>query len=206
MKPTFITFEGIEGVGKSTLIQGLVKHLVEKKYAYCLTREPGGTPLAEHLRACLLEVRDEKVSPMTELLLMFASRAQHLANVIEPALAEGKIVLCDRFTDASFAYQGGGRGVPYEDIVQLAKMVHGHCNPNLTFLLDLDVNAALHRARQRAELDRFESEEIAFFERARQAYLQRAKTEPQRFYVLDASKTPQELIDEAWKVIKKKFL
>lgn len=183
----FISFEGIEGVGKSTLVQVIAKYLASRQIAFRLTREPGGTPLAEQLRALLLSHHDEQVTPQTELLLMFAARAQHVANVIKPSLALGEWVLCDRFTDASFAYQGAGRGVNVSLIEELARFCQQDCGPDLTFLLVAPVNIALQRASKRAVLDRFEQEQVAFFERVQQNYLERALLEPDRFCVIDAS-------------------
>lgn len=183
----FITVEGIEGVGKSTVVQAITQHLKNKGVSCCVTREPGGTPLAEDLRALLLAHHQERIVPATEVLLMFAARAQHVANVIEPALTAGQWVLSDRFTDASFAYQGGGRGLPVSVIEQLAQFSQAGCQPSRTILLTAPVNVALARAKQRASLDRFESETVAFFERVQQTYLQRAAQDPTRFRVIDAS-------------------
>lgn len=183
----FITVEGIEGVGKSTLVQAISAFLQQNAIDCRITREPGGTPLAEALRQLLLAHHDEQVMPATEVLLMFAARAQHVANVIQPALAQGQWVLSDRFTDASFAYQGGGRGIALELIERLADFSQAGCQPHLTFLLVAPVTLALQRAKQRADLDRFESETVAFFERVQNQYLERAQREPQRFRVIDAS-------------------
>ncbi|MDO6594398.1 dTMP kinase [Neptuniibacter sp. 1_MG-2023] len=183
----FITVEGTEGVGKSTNIDFLCNLLKARGIEIVLTREPGGTPLAEELRALLLSPRDERVSEDTELLLMFAARAQHIENVIRPALDRGAWVISDRFTDATFAYQGGGRGIDYEHISLLEKLVQHGLHPDLTLLLDLDVDVGLKRASARSEPDRFEQEKIDFFSKVRDAYLQRAKNEPQRFAIIDAS-------------------
>ncbi|MDO6514353.1 dTMP kinase [Neptuniibacter sp. 2_MG-2023] len=183
----FITVEGTEGVGKSTNIDFLCNLLEARGIEIVLTREPGGTPLAEELRALLLSPRDERVSEDTELLLMFAARAQHIENVIRPALDRGAWVISDRFTDATFAYQGGGRGIDYEHISLLEKLVQHGLHPDLTLLLDLDVDVGLKRASARSEPDRFEQEKIDFFSKVRDAYLQRAKNEPQRFAIIDAS-------------------
>lgn len=183
----FITVEGTEGVGKSTNIDFLCNLLKARGIEIVLTREPGGTPLAEELRALLLSPRDERVSEDTELLLMFAARAQHIENVIRPALDRGAWVISDRFTDATFAYQGGGRGIDYEHISLLEKLVQHGLHPDLTLLLDLDVEVGLKRASARSEPDRFEQEKIDFFSKVRDAYLQRAKNEPQRFAIIDAS-------------------
>ncbi|MNC49188.1 Thymidylate kinase [compost metagenome] len=152
-----------------------------------LTREPGGTPLAEKVRELLLAPSDESMAADTELLLVFAARAQHLAQVIRPALARGAVVLCDRFTDATYAYQGGGRGLSVERIATLEQFVQGDLRPDLTLVFDLPVEVGLARAAARGRLDRFEQEGQAFFEAVRQAYLQRAGREPQRYTLLDAA-------------------
>ena len=184
----FITVEGGEGVGKSTNIAVLEHWLAGAGIAYRLTREPGGTPLAETMRSLLLEVRDEPVAPMTELLMIFAARAQHLAEVIQPALARGEWVVCDRFTDATYAYQGGGRELPVDWISQLEVLVQGALRPDLTLLLDAPVDVGLSRASARGDLDRFETERVEFFERVRQSYLAMAKAEPGRFRVIDTAR------------------
>ena len=183
----FITVEGIEGVGKSTVVQAITQYLQKQGISCCVTREPGGTPLAEDLRALLLAHHQERIVPATEVLLMFAARAQHVANVITPALEAGQWVLSDRFTDASFAYLGGGRGLPVSIIVQLAQFSQSGCQPHRTILLTAPVDIALQRAKQRATLDRFESETVTFFERVQQAYLQRAMQDAERFRIIDAS-------------------
>jgi dTMP kinase len=172
----FITFEGSEGVGKSTNILLVKEHLESQNIDLLLTREPGGTPLAENIRALLLNKSDEKIDETCELLMVFAARAQHLNTVIIPALNKGVWVLCDRFTDSTYAYQGGGRGLNTNLISELEKVVQQGLMPDLTFYLDIDVRLGLSRASARAELDRFESEEIDFFERVRFAYLERVKT------------------------------
>lgn len=185
-KPAFITLEGIEGVGKSTNLAFIRDWLVQHGHDVVQTREPGGTPLAEQIRELLLAPRDEAVDSDTELLLMFAARAQHVAGVIKPALAAGKTVLSDRFVDASFAYQGGGRQLPMARIAALEAWLLADFKPALTVLLDLHPDIALARARQRGEADRFEREQQAFFVRVRDVYLQRAAAEPQRFAIVDA--------------------
>jgi dTMP kinase len=188
----FITFEGGEGVGKSTQIKRAADWLAAAGIDVVLTREPGGTPRAEQLRRILLEQTDEPMPQSCELLLMFAARASHLANCIEPAVARGAWVLCDRFTDATHAYQGGGRGLPAADIEALVRIVHPQRQPDLTVLLDAPVEIGMARARIRNGTegpDRFESERAEFFERVRQNYLQRAAREPARFRVVDASHT-----------------
>lgn len=187
MRGQFITLEGGEGVGKSTNLAVVTQWLQQRKIDFIVTREPGGTPLAEEIRQLLLSPRQEQVSERAELLMMFAARAQHIATVIEPALAAGRWVLCDRFTDATHAYQGGGRGVSTVLINQLQDLVHSELTPNLTLLLDLPVEEGMARAGQRGALDRFEQEELSFFNRVRQRYLELAAEQPQRFRVIDAS-------------------
>jgi len=184
----FITLEGGEGAGKSTCLAFIRDFLTQRGFSLVVTREPGGTPLAEEIRALLLARRDEAMVPDAELLLMFAARAQHLAQVIQPALARGDWVLCDRFTDATYAYQGYGRHLSLATIAALEQLVQGAMRPGLTLLLDLPVQEGLARAEARAEKDRFESEQEAFFEHVRQGYRTRAEAEPQRFRVIDASR------------------
>jgi dTMP kinase len=185
----FITLEGPEGAGKSTNREYLADRLREHGVDVLLTREPGGTPLAERIRELLLDPSDEPMAADTELLLVFAARAQHLQQVIRPALARGCVVLCDRFTDATYAYQGGGRGLPIERIAQLEQFVQGELRPDLTLIFDLPVETGLARAAARGRLDRFEQEGRSFFDAVRQAYLQRAEQAPQRYRVLDAGQT-----------------
>lgn len=182
----FLTIEGTEGVGKSTNLAYVKTWLETRGIEVVVTREPGGTPLAEEIRALLLARRDEGVDETAELLLVFAARAQHIAGVIRPALARGAWVLSDRFTDATFAYQGGGRGLSLDTIAQLERLVQGDLRPDLTLILDIDVQLGLERARQRGELDRFESETIAFFERVRAAYRARVDAHPQGYSLIDA--------------------
>lgn len=189
MTGLFITLEGPEGAGKSTNREYLAERLREQGIDVLLTREPGGTPLAERIRELLLDPSDEPMAADTELLLVFAARAQHLQQVIRPALAKGSVVLCDRFTDATYAYQGGGRGLPVERIAQLERFVQGELRPDLTLIFDLPVEIGLARAAARGRLDRFEQEGRGFFEAVRQAYLQRAAQDPQRYRVLDAGQT-----------------
>lgn len=184
---SFITVEGGEGVGKSTNITFIAGQLRAAGHDPLLTREPGGTALAESIRALLLEPRPEPIAQMTELLLVFAARAQHLAEVIEPALAAGRWVLCDRFTDATYAYQGAGRGLDRRVIGELERLVQGERRPDLTILLDAPVEIGRQRASARGALDRFEQEQQAFFERVRQDYRQRAGSEPERFRIIDAA-------------------
>ena len=183
----FITFEGTEGVGKSTQLANAAATLKALGVDYTVTREPGGTPMAESIRELLLAPRDEPVNDMTELLLMFAARAQHLHTRILPELEAGRWVLCDRFTDATFAYQGGGRGVPAERIALLENLVQGSFRPDQVILLDAPVETGMTRARHRGELDRFEQEAVAFFERIRRTYLERAAADPGRYHIVDAA-------------------
>jgi len=184
----FITLEGPEGAGKSTNREYLAEGLRTGGREVVLTREPGGTPLAERIRELLLAPSSEPMAVDTELLLVFAARAQHLAGVIRPALARGAVVLCDRFTDASYAYQGGGRGVPEARIAALENFVQGDLRPDLTLVFDLPVEVGLARAAARGRLDRFEQEGRAFFEAVRQAYLRRAASDPARYRVVDAGR------------------
>jgi dTMP kinase len=194
----FITFEGIEGAGKSSLQRALADALTAQGHVVCATREPGGTPLAEQIRELALARRSDGMPPTTELLLMFAARAAHVSQRIMPALARGEWVLCDRFTDASRAYQGGGRGLDEHIIDALAGIAHPQLQPDLTFLLDLEPAAGLLRARNRQDNgDRFEDEALSFFARVRARYLQLAQREPQRFRVLDATQSPAQLLAAA---------
>lgn len=189
----FLTVEGIEGVGKSTQVARLSQSLSGHGVAHVVTREPGGTPLAEKIRAIALDnPPGESLPPTAELLLMFAARAVHLSNHVEPHLKAGRWVVCDRFIDATYAYQGGGRRLSTDHIRQLEIMVQGGRRPDLTVLLDIPVEQALQRARLRnagAAADRFESERGEFFERVRNAYLARAAAEPDRIAVIDASQS-----------------
>jgi dTMP kinase len=187
----FITIEGGEGVGKSTQIAGLRDWLGAGGIEVVTTREPGGTPRAERIRELVLATSAEPMPPMCELLLMFAARSSHIENVIRPALARGDWVLCDRFTDATYAYQGAGRGVATQQIATLEQLVQEDLRPDLTLLLDAPVEVALARAKSRNlaldVTDRFEQEQRAFFERVRQGYLERAHQYPARFAVIDAT-------------------
>ena len=193
MSGLFITLEGAEGAGKSTNRDYLAMCLRAAGIEVLLTREPGGTPLAERIRELLLAPSDEPMAADTELLLVFAARAQHLAQVIRPALARGCVVLCDRFTDATYAYQGGGRGLSQQRIAELERFVQGDLRPDLTLLFDLPVEQGLARAAARGRLDRFEQEQRSFFEAVRQTYLQRAALAPQRYRLLDASQSLQQV-------------
>ena len=193
----FISFEGIDGAGKSTHIESFSKLLKERypERQVVMTREPGGTQLGEQLRALLL---DAPMNLETEALLMFAARREHIAQVIEPALKAGKIVISDRFTDASFAYQGGGRGLSLEKLNDLERWVQGRpdgslLQPNLTFLFDLPGSVAEARRSKVRSPDKFEKMDLDFFEKVRQEYLRRAKADPNRFYLVDATRTPEEI-------------
>lgn len=185
----FITLEGTEGVGKSTNLHFIHQWLIAQGVDVVMTREPGGTPLAEELRAILLAPREEAVDETAELLLIFAARAQHLREVIKPALARGAWVLSDRFTDATYAYQGFGRGLDVSLIAQLEQQVQGALRPDLTLVLDIEVEVGLSRASARAALDRFESEQIEFFERVRLGYQTRVAEHPERYAVVNAGQT-----------------
>ena len=184
----FVTLEGGEGAGKSTSRAYIVSLLEEYNVPFIETREPGGTSIGEALRELLLSKQGIAPSVTTELLMVFAARAQHLHEVIEPALRDGKLVLCDRFTDATYAYQGHGRGFDLGEIEALERLVQRGRHPDLTLLFDIHPQLGMARARQRAELDRFEVEELAFFERVREGYLSRAKVDS-RFKIIDASRS-----------------
>lgn len=193
MRGRFISVEGIEGVGKSSNIAVLVKHIESAGIEVLTTREPGGTPLAEDIRDILKDRGDEPIPEVAELLLMFAARSLNVNNVIIPALESGKWVVSDRFTDSSRAYQGGGRGIPLETIDGLADLVHHDTWPDLTILLDAPVEIGLGRAGTRGAPDRFEQEQHAFFERVRECYLQLASLEPERFAVVDTTRSLAEV-------------
>lgn len=182
----FITIEGIEGTGKTTAIKYIADWFSAHQLPFIRTREPGGTAIAEEIRSLFLKKQDELIHPDTELLLVFAARAQHLQTLVLPALKEGKSVICDRFTDASYAYQGGGRGLSYERIAILEDWVQQGFAPDKVILLDAPVDVCLQRTMQRGALDRIELEKFDFFERARTTYLQRAAMQPARYNVVDA--------------------
>lgn len=184
----FITLEGIDGAGKSTHLAALAQWWRARGAEVVLTREPGGTPLAERLREMVLH---EAMDPLTESLLVFAARREHVLKVIEPALARKAVVLCDRFTDATFAYQGGGRGFDHTVLAQLEQWVHGQRQPDLTFLFDVPPEVAQARRAAVRQPDRFEAQDEAFFSRVRQAYEQRRLAQPDRFAVVDATLAPQ---------------
>ena len=185
MKPRFITLEGGEGVGKTTNLAFIEDYLTSRGIDLLRTREPGGTPLGERIRGLLLD--SDAMNNATELLLVFAARAQHISEVIRPALAAGRWVLCDRFTDASYAYQGGGRDIDTSVIEFLEQWVQAELQPDLTLLLDTPIEVGMSRVRQRGVADRFESEQFDFFEKVRMAYLKRADQYPTRIKQVDAS-------------------
>ncbi|NYT46968.1 MAG: dTMP kinase [Candidatus Methanofishera endochildressiae] len=187
MAGRFITLEGGEGVGKTTNMACIQALLEEQNIPLLLTREPGGTALAENIRQLLLDEEQESIAPQTELLMMFAARAQHIKHVITPALEQGTWVLCDRFTDATYAYQGGGRSMALSSIQWLENFVQGDLRPDLTLLLDAPIQLGMQRAQKRGKLDRFESEKMAFFEQVRQSYLSIAAQQPERVKIIDAT-------------------
>ena len=194
----FITFEGVDGAGKSTHLEWFADALRQRSIDLLVTREPGGTPLGESLREILL---NQPMHAETEVLLMFAARREHVEQVIRPALKRGTWVISDRFSDASFAYQGGGRGVPLGKLEQLEQWVHGDLQPDLTLLFDIPIEIARQRLSNNASLDRFEQERGEFFERVRQAYLARAAKSPQRFAVIHAEKTMPEVQQALAKIV-----
>ncbi|MFC5525477.1 dTMP kinase [Rhodanobacter ginsengisoli] len=197
----FISLEGGEGAGKSTLLAGLRDYLEQHDIALVQTREPGGTGVGEAVRAIVLDPAQHGLAAETELLLMFASRAQLVREVIAPALRAGQWVLCDRYTDASYAYQGGGRGQPLERIAELERWACDGLKPDLTLLLDLPVATGRARAAGRGEADRIETEADAFFERVRATYRERAAAEPERFRVIDASQSPAAVLQAATRAL-----
>ncbi|MCJ7555696.1 MAG: dTMP kinase [Gammaproteobacteria bacterium] len=206
MQARFITVEGIEGVGKSTQMAFIQQWLKKKGVEVETTREPGGTPLAEQIRDLLLKPRSENMPEVAELLLMFAARAVHIQNRISPALAQSRWVLCDRFTDATFAYQGAGRGMGVANIQQLEQQVQGDLRPDLTLLLDAPVATGLARAGKRGPADRFEQETVQFFERVRQGYLARAKAEPTRIKVVSAEGGISQVQDQIGRVLEQAWI
>ena len=193
----FISFEGTEGVGKTTLIRKIYEHLEQQGQSLVLTREPGGTPMAEQIRSLLLSVNhEESMSNDTELLLMYAARAQHLQQVIVPALTEYKTVLCDRFSDASFAYQCAGRGLSQSKLQLLNENFVSHM-PDITFWLDAPIETGMSRARERGALDRFEQEKVTFFEKVRVGYQHLWEQYPERVKRLDATQSPEQVFTQA---------
>ncbi|CAI8381083.1 MAG: Thymidylate kinase [Porticoccaceae bacterium UBA1117] len=206
MHGKFITIEGTEGVGKTTNIEFIQTWLNQQQVDFVTTREPGGTPLAEQIRELLLTPRDEKVCNSAELLLMFAGRAQHLDQVIVPAIQSGLCVVCDRFTDATYAYQGFGRGMDSTLIAHLERLVQAELRPDLTLILDIPVEIGLQRASQRSAPDRFEREQTEFFERVRQGYLSIAANEPERCVVIDASQPLEDVQRDITTALKSFFM
>lgn len=200
---SFITFEGGEGVGKSTNLQFVATWLRDRGVKVLCSREPGGTPLAEEIRHVLLAPRDERVDPLAELLLVFAARAQHLNTVILPALEQGCWVLCDRFTDATYAYQGYARGISLEAIAQLECLVQAELRPDKVFLLDADSSIGLHRAKSRGSLDRFEREDVEFYQSVRDGYLHRAAKDRQRYIVVDAARPLEQVQNDIARELEK---
>lgn len=202
----FLTFEGVEGAGKSTNLAAVREHLEKNSVDLLVTREPGGTQIAEGIRTLLLQPHDESMAAKAELLLMFAARVQHLQEVIRPALARGTWVLCDRFTDATYAYQGGGRGVDPTVIATLEALVHGDLQPDLTLYYDLAPEMGLQRHGEQRSLDRIERETLAFHTRVRSAYIERARLAKGRILIVDAARPLAEVIQEslalidAWRV------
>lgn len=205
MSGLFITLEGGEGAGKSTQMRNIRGWLETHQHVVVETREPGGTPLSELIRDVVLHGDHPEMTAHTELLLIFAARAQHVDELIKPAIARGTTVLCDRFTDASFAYQGGGRGLPVKEIEALEDMVMGRLRPDLTLLLDLPVELGLRRASARGSEDRFETESLRFLDQARAAYLERAAANPERFAVIDASGNAQQVWAQILNVLDERF-
>jgi len=201
----FITLEGVEGAGKSTQMARIRGWLEARGRQVIETREPGGTRISELIRDVVLHGQHPEMSPHTELLLIFAARAQHLDELIRPALARGESVLCDRFTDASYAYQGGGRGLPAAEIEALESLVQGELRPDLTLLLDLPAKRGLERTSGRGSEDRFETESLQFLERAREAYLERVRAHPGRYAVIDASRAADQVWEQIRAVLEGRF-
>ena len=201
----FITLEGIEGVGKSTAIQVVRRVLEDKGRDVIITREPGGTAIGEKVRDILLSTQNNEMSPVSELFLLLAARAQHLAEVVSPALASGKCVVCDRFFDATFAYQGAGRGLDISIIKSATDLISPFFIPTLTLLLDAPVEVGFQRIKNRGHTDRFEEQNRVFFERIRASYLNRARLEPKRFCVIDASQSLGEVSNSIELILQDKF-
>jgi dTMP kinase len=197
-KPKFITFEGVDGAGKSTHLAWFAEALRQRGKDVVVTREPGGTPMGERLREIVL---NEPMRAETEALLMFAARFEHIEQVIKPALNRGSWVVSDRFSDASFAYQGGGRGIAVEKLEQLERWVHADFQPDVTILFDVPIEVARQRLSNNATLDRFEQEKASFYERVRTAYLERSKKHPQRFAVINAAQTPEQVKSDLQKIV-----
>ena len=195
-KGFFITLEGIEGAGKSTMVNFIEDFLIKSGHDVIKTREPGGTKIGEQIREVLLKNENNNLTADAELLLMFAARAQHMSKVITPALSSGKTILCDRFIDASYAYQGGGRGIDTSRINLLEKWMQSNLTPDLTLLFDLNVSVGMARTKKRSKADRFEEEESIFFEKVRTCYLKRAEDEPNRFRIINSELPLQKVEDE----------
>lgn len=204
-KGFFITLEGGEGAGKSTQNKRIIKWLSEHGGSVVETREPGGTVISEQIRRLLLDTRNAGLNAISELLMMFAARSQLVQEVILPALAEGKVIVCDRFTDASYAYQGGGRQLGAETVSVVEKLVLKGLQPDLTLLFDVPVELGMKRVAGRGEADRFEIESIRFFERVRNAYLERAKADPQRFRIIDASQDEERVWAQVQDVLRERL-
>lgn len=201
----FISFEGTEGVGKSTLIKRVHEYFLEKNKEVILTREPGGTALAEKVRSLLLQVDDTEVMcPDTELLLIYAARSQHLSEVILPALRGGKVVLSDRFTDASFAYQVKGRGLS-ESKLEILNQTFVERMPDITLWLDAPIEVGMSRARARGQLDRFEKEKLSFFSKVREGYAELHRQQPQRIHKVDATRSEQEVFRQVLEIFESKL-
>jgi dTMP kinase len=204
-KGFFITLEGGEGAGKSTQNKRIIKWISEHGGNVVETREPGGTVISEQIRRLLLDTRNAGLNAISELLMMFAARSQLVQEVILPALAEGKVIVCDRFTDASYAYQGGGRQLGAETVSVVEKLVLKGLQPDLTLLFDVPVELGMKRVAGRGEADRFEIESIRFFERVRNAYLERAKADPQRFRIIDASQDEERVWAQVQDVLRERL-
>ena len=202
-KGFFITLEGIEGAGKSTMVNFIEDFLTKIGHDVIKTREPGGTKIGEQIRAILLKNENNNLTADTELLLMFAARAQHMNEIITPALSSGKTILCDRFIDASYAYQGGGRGIDASRINLLEKWIQSNLMPDLTLLFDLDVSVGMARSQKRSAADRFEQEKSIFFEKVRACYLKRAEDEPDRFRIINSGLPLQKVEDEITAILRK---
>ena len=198
----FITLEGIEGVGKSSHLDFISEIFKEQGYPCVTTREPGGTDMGEAVRNILLHSNEYCISPRTELLLMFSARSQHLEQLIKPALQKGQCVICDRFTDASYAYQGGGRGIAEVEIEKLEHWVQGELQPDMTLLFDASVETGLKRAGERNDADRFESEDLDFFRRVREAYLDRARRYPERIKIINAEVSMAEVKNQLTELLR----
>ena len=202
-KGFFISLEGIEGAGKSTMVSFIEDFLTKDGHDVIKTREPGGTKIGEQIRTILLKNENNNLTADTELLLMFAARAQHMNEIITPALSSGKTILCDRFIDASYAYQGGGRGIDASRINLLEKWIQSNLRPDLTLLFDLDVSVGMTRSQKRSAADRFEQEKSIFFEKVRACYLKRAEDEPDRFRVINSGLPLQKVEDKIAAILSK---